>query len=73
MELEELNQLFPVQLINPYHYPIRVLTWMDEDTGESTFAVIKQFGRLNTEINRLTYEHLRRDPKVQVVVEPQET
>lgn len=69
MELEKTNELFPVVLINPFHYPIRVLTWMDEDTGESTFAVIKQFGKLPVNINRLTYEHLRLDPKVQVISE----
>lgn len=68
MELEQ-NDLFPVQLLNPTSYPIRALVWVDEDTGESTFRVLKQFEKYSTQINRLTYEHLRRDPKIQVIVD----
>lgn len=70
---EETNRVFPVKLINPNHYPIRSLIWMDEETGQSTFRVLKQFGSLTTDINMLTYEHLRRDPKVQMVVESETT
>ena len=69
----EESKFFPVKLRNPYHFPIRVLTLMDEETGNSTFAVIKQFGSINVDINMLTYEHLRRDPKVEItVVDPQD-
>ena len=68
----EETKLFPVKLRNPHHFPIRVLTFMDEETGLSNFAVIQQFKSINVDINMLTYEHLRRDPKVEItVVDPQ--
>jgi len=65
----ETNDLFPVQLLNPTSYPVRALVWVDEDTGHSTFRVLKQFEKYATQINKLTYEHLRRDPKIQVIVD----
>lgn len=65
----ETSELFPVKLVNPANYPIRALIWMDEDTGKSTFKVLKQFEKFSTKINRLTYEHLRLDPKIKVIVD----
>lgn len=63
--------LFNVRLLNPLSYPLRVLVWMDEDSGESTFAVIKQFKHIDVSINRLTLDHLARDPKVKMTVNPE--
>ena len=67
----ENTGLFNVRLLNSLSYPLRVLVWMDEETGESTYAVIKQFKHIDVEINRLTFEHLRRDPKISMTVNPE--
>lgn len=66
---EEQNNLFPVKLINPTNYPVRTLVWMDEDTGKSKFKILKQFEQFATQINKLTYDHLRLDPKIKVIAD----
>ncbi len=59
--------VFTVNVKNVCTYPVRVLTWIDEETGRSTtYSVFKQFERRKLEINLLTLRHLQQDPKVRL-------
>jgi hypothetical protein len=69
---DTLDGLLEVKLFNGNSYPIRVLTYLDEETLKSTYKVLKQFESINIVINKLTYEHIVRNPKVTMLVDPQD-
>lgn len=58
--------VFTVKIKNTCRYPVRVVTWMDETTGHSTYSVFRQFERRVCDINLLTLRHLQSDPKVRL-------
>jgi hypothetical protein len=58
--------VFRVNLKNTCSYPTRLLVWMDEETGHSTFSVFRPFEKRELTINLLTFRHLQRDPKVRM-------
>lgn len=66
MEENDSPTVFTVNIKNACTYPIRVLTWMDEETGQGTYSVFRQFERRKLEINLLTLRHLQKDPKVKL-------
>ena len=61
-----MNLKFRVKIKNYCSYPVRVLLYMDEETGFGTYSVFRQFESRELDINLLTYRHLQRDPKVRM-------
>lgn len=58
--------IFRVILKNACSYPVRLLIWMDEETGQGKYSVFTQFEKRELTINLLTFRHLQRDPKVRM-------
>lgn len=56
-------------IVNVVSYPIRVMIGFDPDNGLEKFRSIKPLGRLGPiEIDSLTYEHLKLNPNVRLLV-----
>ena len=63
---EDIPTHFSVIVKNTCSYPIRIIIFMDEQTGHATYSVMKQFEERQLDINFMTLRYLQMDSKIRL-------